>query len=205
VHGPDGATISIEEIGRIAHLRQEMLPPGIDPLLDVTVTYEPAVDTGLFTYATQAAVVAVDPDTGHVEILDYAVVEDCGTVVNPLVVDGQVVGGIAQGIGTALYEEIPYDDHGQPLATTLADYLLPGAPEIPAIKIGHMCTPTPHTEYGMKGMGEGGAISPPAAIANAIRDALLAMGAEINETPMTPPRVRAAVERALARRNQEAA
>ncbi|MDB5880418.1 MAG: xanthine dehydrogenase family protein molybdopterin-binding subunit [Ramlibacter sp.] len=205
VHGPGGATMVFEEIGRIAHLRQEMLPPGIDPLLDVTATYEPAVDTGLFTYATQAAVVAVDPDTGHVEILDYAVVEDCGTVVNPLVVDGQIVGGIAQGIGTALYEEIPYDEHGQPLATTLADYLLPGAPEVPAIKIGHMCTPTPHTEYGMKGMGEGGAISPPAAIANAIRDALLSMGAEINETPMTPPRVRAAVERALAKRSQEPA
>ncbi len=204
-HGPDGTVIGFEEIGRVAHLRQEMLPPGMDPLLDVTATYEPAVDTGVFTYATQAALVAVDPDTGHVEILDYAVVEDCGTVVNPLVVDGQIVGGIAQGIGTALYEEIRYDENGQPLATTLADYLLPGAPEIPAIRIGHMCTPTPHTEYGMKGMGEGGAISPPAAIANAIRDALLRIGAEINETPMTPPRVRAAVERALARRRQEPA
>jgi carbon-monoxide dehydrogenase large subunit len=204
-HGPNGATMGFEEIGRVAHLRQEMLPPGMDPLLDVTATYEPAVDTGVFTYATQAAVVAVDPDTGHVEILDYAVVEDCGTVVNPLIVDGQIVGGIAQGIGNALYEEIPYDENGQPLATTFADYLLPGAPEIPHIKIGHMCTPTPHTEYGMKGMGEGGAISPPAAIANAIRDALRPIGAEINETPMTPPRVRAAVERALARQRQEAA
>ena len=204
-HGPEGKAMGFEEIGRIAHLRQEMLPAGMDPLLDVTATYEPAVDTGMFTYATQAAVVAVDPDTGHVEILDYAVVEDCGTVVNPLVVDGQIVGGIAQGIGNALYEEIPYDENGQPLATTFADYLLPGAPEIPRIKIGHMCTPTPHTEYGMKGMGEGGAISPPAAIANAIRDALRPLGAEINETPMTPQRVRAAVERALAARKGEAA
>jgi carbon-monoxide dehydrogenase large subunit len=204
-HGPNGAVMGFEEIGRVAHLRQEMLPPGMDPLLDVTTTYEPAIDTGMFTYATQAAVVAVDPETGQVEILDYAVVEDCGTVVNPLIVDGQIVGGIAQGIGNALYEEIPYDENGQPLATTFADYLLPGAPEIPHIKIGHMCTPTPHTEYGMKGMGEGGAISPPAAIANAIRDALMPIGAEINETPMTPPRVRAAIERALARQQQEAA
>lgn len=204
-HAPDGSSMGFEEIGRVAHLRQEMLPPGMDPLLDVTATYEPAVDTGVFTYATQAAVVAVDPDTGHVEILDYAVVEDCGTVVNPLIVDGQIVGGIAQGIGNALYEEIPYDENGQPLATTFADYLMPGAPEIPHIKIDHMCTPTPHTEYGMKGMGEGGAISPPAAIANAIRDALRPIGAEINETPMTPQRVRAAVERALARQRQEAA
>src|SRR3954471_21928150 len=194
--GPQGS-ISFADIGRIAHLRQEKLPPGMEPLLEVTATYEPAVNTGVFTYATQVAVVAVDPDTGKVEILDYAVVEDCGTVVNPLIVDGQIVGGIAQGIGNALYEEIPYNENGQPLATPLADYLLPGAPEIPAIKIAHMATPTPHTEYGMKGMGEGGAISPPAVIANAIRDALLKIGAEVNETPMTPRRVRAAIEAAV--------
>ena len=199
VHGPEGS-LTFADIGRIAHLRQEQLPPGVEPLLEVTATYEPKVDKGVFTYATQAAVVAVDPDTGQVEILDYAVVEDCGTVVNPLIVDGQIVGGIAQGIGTALYEEIPFNEGGQPLATTLADYLLPGAPEIPAIRIGHMSTPTPHTEYGMKGMGEGGAISPPAAIANAIRDALLSIGAEVNETPMTPKRVRAAIEFALSRK-----
>lgn len=201
---PTGS-VDFAEIGRIAHLRQEALPPGVSPLLDFTTTYEPAVDTGVFTYATQAAVVAVDPDTGKVEILDYACVEDCGTVVNPLIVDGQIVGGIAQGIGTALYEEIPYDENGQPLATTLADYLMPGAPEIPFIKIGHLCTPTPHTEYGMKGMGEGGAISPPAAIANAIRDALKATGAELNETPMTPQRVRAAIVAAMAAKKKEGA
>ncbi|MDB5581150.1 MAG: xanthine dehydrogenase family protein molybdopterin-binding subunit [Bradyrhizobium sp.] len=198
VYGP-ASSMGFEEIGRIAHLRQEALPPGVEPLLDFTTTYEPAVDTGVFTFATQAAVVAVDIDTGKVEILDYACIEDCGTVVNPMIVDGQIIGGIAQGIGNALYEEIPYDAHGQPLATTLADYLLPGAPEIPAIKLGHMCTPTPHTEYGMKGMGEGGAIPPPAVIANAIRDALMYIGAELNETPMTPERVRGAVVAALAR------
>ena len=201
---PTGS-VDFAEIGRIAHLRQEALPPGVPPLLDFTTTYEPAVDTGVFTYATQAAVVAVDPDTGKVEILDYACIEDCGTVVNPLIVDGQIIGGIAQGIGTALYEEIPYDENGQPLATTLADYLLPGAPEIPFIKIGHMSTPTPHTEYGMKGMGEGGSISPPAAIANAIRDALKATGAELNETPMTPQRVRGAIVAAMAAAKKEGA
>jgi carbon-monoxide dehydrogenase large subunit len=202
VRGPKG-TLTFADIGRIGYLRQEALPPGVEPLLEVTATYAPKVDTGVFTYATQAAVVAVDPDTGHVEILDYAVVEDCGTVVNPLIVDGQIAGGIAQGIGTALYEEIPFNEAGQPLATTLGDYLLPGAPEIPAIKIGHMASPTPHTEYGMKGMGEGGAISPPAAIANAVRDALLKLGAEVNETPMTPRRVRAAIERALVKREEK--
>jgi carbon-monoxide dehydrogenase large subunit len=200
VHLADGRRVAFEEIGRIAHLRQEMLPAGVDPMLEVTTTYEPGIDTGLFTYATQAAVVAVDPLTGHVELVDYAVVEDCGTVINPLIVDGQIIGGVAQGIGTALYEEIPYSPEGQPLATTLADYLLPSASEIPAIKIAHMCTPTPHTEFGMKGMGEGGAIAPPAAIANAIRDALRAIDAEVNETPMTPQRVRAAIELAQAQR-----
>jgi len=117
-------------------------------------------------------------------------------MVNPMIVEAQIRGGVVQGIGTALYEEIPYDDAGQPLAGTLADYLLPGAAELPAIKIGHLHTPTPHTEYGMKGMGEGGAVAPPAAIANAVRDALAAMGAEINETPITPQRVMAAIKKA---------
>jgi carbon-monoxide dehydrogenase large subunit len=198
ISGPNGS-LRFNDIGRIAHLRQDGLPPGMDPILDFTTTYQPAIDTGVFCYATQAVVVAVDPDTGKVDLLDYAVVEDCGTMVNPLIVDGQIIGGVAQGIGTALFEEIPYDENGQPLATTFADYLLPGATDIPAIKIGHIVTPTPHTEYGMKGMGEGGAISPPAAIANAIRDAFLQIGAEINETPMTPKRVRYAIEEAMAK------
>jgi len=121
-------------------------------------------------------------------------------MVNPMIVEGQIRGGVVQGIGTALYEEIPYDEHGQPLAGTLADYLLPGAAELPAIKIGHLHTPATATEYGMKGMGEGGAVAPPAAIANAVRDALAAIGApngpELNETPLTPRRVRAAIGKA---------
>jgi carbon-monoxide dehydrogenase large subunit len=118
-------------------------------------------------------------------------------MVNPMLVEGQIRGGVVQGIGTALYEEIPYDETGQPLAGTLADYLLPGAAEMPAIKIGHLHTPTPHTEYGMKGMGEGGAVAPPAAIANAVRDALAAVGrAEVNETPITPRRIMAAIRKA---------
>lgn len=192
VAGPSG-TVRLEEIARIAHLRMEQLPDGVDPLLEVTATYEPAIDTGVFSYATHAAVVAVDPLTGLIEVLDYGVAEDCGTVVNPMIVDGQIRGGVVQGIGTALYEEIPYDDQGQPLAATFADYLMPGAAEMPAIKIAHLHTPTPYTEYGMKGMGEGGAIGPPAAIANAVRDALAGTGAELNETPMTPRRVLAAI------------
>ena len=192
VFGPRGS-VSFLEIGHAAYLRQERLPPELDPMVDVTATYEPATDTGVFCFSIHAAVVAIDAATGVIELLDYGVVEDCGTIVNPMIVKGQIAGGVAQGIGTALYEEIPYDAAGQPLATTFADYLMPGAPEIPHIRIAHMETPTPHTEYGMKGMGEGGAIAPPAAIANAVRDALADTGAELNETPMTPRRVLSAI------------
>ena len=119
-------------------------------------------------------------------------------MVNPIIVEGQIRGGVVQGIGTALHEEIPYDEHGQPLAATLLDYHLPAAFEVPPIKIGHLHTPATATEYGMKGMGEGGAVAPPAAIANAVRDALSALGAEINETPLTSQRVWAAIRGAQA-------
>jgi carbon-monoxide dehydrogenase large subunit len=192
VVGPSGS-ISIEEIARIAHLRMEALPEGVDPLLDVTTTYEPGTDKGVFSYATHGAVVAVDPRTGHIELLDFAVVEDCGTMINPLIVEGQIRGGVVQGIGTALYEELIFDEQGQPQVATLADYLLPGAAEMPAIKIDHLHTPSLYTEFGVKGLGEGGAIAPPAAIANAVRDALASIGAEVNETPITPSRVLAAI------------
>jgi carbon-monoxide dehydrogenase large subunit len=186
-------------VARVAHLRMEALPQGVEPLLTVTSTYQPGIDTGVYSYATHAAVVAVDPATGLIELLDFAVAEDCGTMINPMIVEGQVRGGVVQGIGTALYEEIPYDEQGQPLAGTLADYLVPGAAEMPAIKIVHLHTPTPYTEYGVKGMGEGGAIAPPAAIANAVRDALVSLGAEVNETPLTPRRVLAAIRQAQAK------
>ena len=161
-----------------------------------TATYEPADSGGVFAYGTHAVVVAVDPDSGVTELLDYVVSEDCGTMINPMIVDGQVQGGIAQGIGTALYEEIPYDEQGQPLATTFADYMVPCAPEIPTVRIEHLVTPALTTEYGVKGLGEGGAIAPPAAIANAVADAFADIGASFNETPLTPRRVSEAIERA---------
>src|SRR5207302_571258 len=146
-----------------------------------------------FSYAAHAALVEVDTEMGDVRILDYAVCEDGGVLINPMIVDGQVIGGVAQGIGTALYEEMPFDANGQPLATTLADYLLPGASEVPMLRIDHMETPSPYTEFGQKGIGEGGAIGPPAAIANAVNDALRPLGVEINQLPITPHRVLAAV------------
>ena len=185
VIGPQGRSVSIAEIAKVAYLRMDGLPAGVEPLLEATATYEPGISTGVFSYATHGAVVAVDPETGAIELLDFAVAEDCGTMVNPMIVEGQIRGGVVQGIGTALCEEIPYDKTGQPLAATLLDYHMPGAFELPPIKIGHLHHPATATEYGMKGMGEGGAVAPPAAIANAVRDALAALGAEVNETPLT--------------------
>jgi len=198
VHGPAGA-VPYAEIGRAAHVRQEMMPIGVDPVLEATATYEPEDSAGTFSYSAHAAVVAVDPATGAVELLDYGVAEDCGTMINPMIVDGQVLGGVVQGIGTALLEEIPFDAAGQPLATTFADYHMPCASEMPKIRIAHMVTPSEITEFGVKGMGEGGAIAPPAAIANAIADAFRAEGAFIDQTPVTPRRIIAALDAASAR------
>jgi carbon-monoxide dehydrogenase large subunit len=199
VHGPQGS-VTIGEIAKIAHLRMHELPPGVEPLLDATATYEPGISTGVFSYATHGAVVAVDAETGAVELLDFAVAEDCGTMVNPMLVEGQIRGGVVQGIGTALCEEIPYDENGQPLAASFLDYHVPGAFELPPIRIGHLHNPATATEYGMKGMGEGGAVAPPAAIANAVRDALASIGAEANETPLTSQRVMSAIRDAKGQR-----
>ena len=193
--GP-GSEVGFAQIGYAAYLHHEELPSGMDATLEASAVYEPGISTGFFCYSSQAAVVAVDPNTGTVEVLDYVVVEDCGTMVNPMIVKGQIIGGIAQGIGTALYEEIPYSEDGQPLATTFADYLMPGATEIPPIRIAHLTTPSEHSEYGVKGMGEGGAIAPPAVIANAVRDALAGLDVQINETPITPRRVVEAIHAA---------
>ena len=110
-------------------------------------------------------------------------------LVNPMIVDGQIYGGVAQGVGTALYEEMAFDADAQPLGSTLADYMLPGAGEVPSIEIDHMETPSPYTRFGVKGIGEGGAIAPPAAITNAINDALRPLGAELNVSPVTPRRI----------------
>ncbi|QQX88079.1 xanthine dehydrogenase family protein [Cupriavidus necator] len=190
------------DIGRIAdawYINPHLLPPDVDAQgLEVTMGFKPAVDTGSFTYATHAVAVEVDIDSGHVEILDYVVVEDCGTMINPMVVEGQTYGGVAQGIGTAMFEEMRYDGNGQPLASTLADYMLPGPTEIPSIRIHHFETPSPHTEFGAKGMGEGGAIAPPAAIFNAVNDALRDFGVELQETPLTPRKILEALDAAVA-------
>ena len=196
VRGPGGA-VTIREIANAWYRRPEQLPADVDVGgLEATVGYKPKVDTGAFTYATHAAVVAVDPATGGVDILDYVIVEDCGTMVNPMIVEGQATGGATQGIGTALYEESPYDENGQPLAATLADYLLPGSMDAPHFRVYHTETPSPYTDHGIKGVGEGSAIAPPAALVNAINDALRPLGAELGETPATPYRIVRAINAA---------
>jgi aerobic carbon-monoxide dehydrogenase large subunit len=193
VVGPNAA-VTIGEIARTWYLRPQDLPYGIHTGgLEATVGYRPERDSGTFSYATHAVVVAVDPEIGDVEILDYVIVEDGGKLINPMVVDGQIYGGLAQGIGTALYEEMPFDASGQPLASTFGDYLLPGPTEVPAPRVDHMETLSPYTVFGQKGLGEGGAIAPPAAIANAVNDALRGMAAEILQSPITPRRVLQAI------------
>jgi carbon-monoxide dehydrogenase large subunit len=189
VVGPNGS-VALSEIARTWYLKPQNLPPGVDMGgMEATLGYRPAPDSGTFSYAAHAALVAVDPEVGDVEILDYVIVEDGGKLVNPMIVEGQIFGGLAQGIGTALYEEMPFDAAGQPLASTFADYLLPGPTEVPAPRVDHMETLAPHTEFGVKGIGEGGAIAPPAAVTNAVNDALRSLGAEMLISPITPRRI----------------
>jgi carbon-monoxide dehydrogenase large subunit len=200
VFGPNGS-IGLSEIAYTWYRRPQDLPGDVEPGgLEVTTGYKPQRDSGTFSYAAHAVTVAVDPELGTVEILDYVIVEDGGVLVNPMIVDGQIYGGLAQGIGTALYEEMPFDMAGQPLATTLADYLLPGTTEVPEPRLDHLETPSPYTKFGVKGIGEGGAIAPPAAIANAVNDALRPLGVELLHSPISPRRV---VEAVLSARKAE--
>jgi carbon-monoxide dehydrogenase large subunit len=189
VRGPN-SSIGLPEIAHTWYRRPQDLPGDVDPGgLEATSGYKPKRDSGTFSYAAHAVTVAVDPDLGDVEILDYVIVEDGGVLVNPMIVDGQIFGGLAQGIGTALYEEMPFDKAGQPLATTLADYLLPGPTEVPEPRLDHIETPSPYTMFGVKGIGEGGAIAPPAAIGNAVNDALRPLGVEVLRSPISPRRL----------------
>ena len=189
--------MTLKEVAHVWYRQPQLLPPDVDTGgLEATLGYKPLQDTGTFSYACHAVAVAVDTELGAVEILDYVIVEDGGTLINPMVVDGQIFGGTAQGIGTALYEEMPFDLDGQPLASTLADYMLPGATEVPPVRVFHMETPSPLTFFGQNGIGEGGAIAPPAAIANAVNDALAPLGVEMLESPITPRRLLAALAKA---------
>jgi len=196
--GPAGS-LAVADIAFAWYKRPDKLPKDVDlGGLEAVVGFRPKVDSGVFSYASHAAIIAVDPELGGVEILDYVIVEDCGTLVNPMVVEGQTYGGAAQGIGTAMFEEVQYDANGQPNASTLADYMLPGPTEIPSFRIYHLESPSPYTEFGIKGMGEGGAIAPPAVIFNGVNDALKHLGVEVSQTPLTPRKLLEGIERAKA-------
>ncbi|HEY1261706.1 MAG TPA: molybdopterin cofactor-binding domain-containing protein, partial [Stellaceae bacterium] len=149
-----------------------------------TAYWQPATVT--WSYAVHAAIVEVDGDTGRVRIVDYAVAHDCGNVVNPMLVEGQIMGGAAQGLGGILGEAIVYDAEGQLLSGSLMDYPLPIAKDLPVPKIVHQHSPSPLNPLGVKGVGEGGAVAPPAAIANAVCDALAEFAVEVNTTPVRP-------------------
>ncbi|CAH1690389.1 Ald_Xan_dh_C domain-containing protein [Hyphomicrobiales bacterium] len=194
-----GREIGFDEIAHIAYLGLSRLPRDIEPGLEQLFNYRPSVETGAWSSGVDAARVEVDLDTGQVKLLDFVVGEDCGFVVNPMIADGQVIGGAAQGIGQALFEELRFDDTGQPTAVTLADYIMVGAAEMPHVDIIHQETLSSFTIFGAKGLGEGGAIAPPAAIANAVSDALRPLGITITEVPIHPEKLWAAIDAAEAK------
>ena len=185
VAGTDRA-VSFREVARAVYAEIGRLPPDARGELAATKTYDPVF--GTTTSATHIAAVEIDPHTLEIRVERFVVAEDCGRLVNPLIVDGQVHGGVAQGIGAALYEEIVYD-MGQLHTASLVDYLVPSACEIPPLEVVHLETESPTTLGGFRGMGEGGTIGAPAAIANAVADALAPLGIAIEELPVTPERL----------------
>ncbi len=191
VSGTDSG-IGVAALARSSYHSSHRLGPGVTPGLSAVATYDPA---GTFSNACHAAVVEVDPETGGVTVERFVVVEDAGVLINPMIVDGQLHGGVTQGIAGALYEEIVYDEDGNILTTSLMDYLPPTMAEIPEIETHHLVTVSDASITGAKGLGEGGTIGAPAAIINAISDALRPLGVEVNETPATPSRLRSLIRK----------
>ena len=188
IRGLPQRSISFSELARAAVPGwASKLPVGLEPGLEATFYFVPKTVT--WANAAHVAVIEVDIETGKIKLLDYVVAHDAGNLINPLLVEGQIHGGVAQGIGAALYEEISYDQSGQLLSGSFMNYLLPGSMEVPKIKTVHLESPSPLNPLGIKGLGEGGAIAPPAAIANALADALLPFATQVNEIPLSPDRV----------------
>jgi aerobic carbon-monoxide dehydrogenase large subunit len=183
VGSPDRA-VTMADIGRAAYIRAIELPDDVDPGLEEIAVFDPP--NNAWPYGMNIAVVEVDVETGKVSFLDYLYVHDCGTIINPMVVDGQIQGAVAQGIGEALFEELPYREDGQPLFGSFMDYLLPSAADIPRLVLEHQHNPSPIIPGGMKGIGEAGAIGSPAAVVSAIEDALEPFGVRLTRMPVTP-------------------
>ena len=196
VTDPDGTSrMALSDVGRIGYFRGDTLPPDFQPELMATRHYMPREYPFAFTNGAQASLVEVDPETGFVTLLRHWVVEDCGTILNPMLVDEQIRGGVVQGLGAALLEECVYDEHAQLQTGTMADYLVPMADGMPDIVVAHIETPTATSMLGAKGAGEAGTAGAPAAVMNAINDALAPLGARVTQQPFTPERILRALGR----------
>ncbi|MDH3681131.1 MAG: xanthine dehydrogenase family protein molybdopterin-binding subunit [Acidimicrobiia bacterium] len=195
IHTADAPAVgvTVADVCTAAFLEPHRLPPGVEPGLEATRFYDPI--TGTFAAGAQVAVVEVDVETGMIELHRLVVVEDTGRMINPMIVEGQIEGAVAQGIGGTLYEHLIYDDRGQLLTSSLMDYLLPSSTDIPPIEVGHVADPADNLN-GVRGVGEGGTLGPYAAIANAVCDALSPLGVTIDALPLSPSRVRAAIRTA---------
>ena len=187
--------IELRELARIVYFRPDTLPPGIQPELMATRHYVPRNYPFAFTNGIQASWLEVDTDTGFVKLLRHWVVEDCGTIINPQLVDEQIRGGVVQGLGAALFEKCIYDERGQLTNANMADYLVPMSGEMPDIDVGHVVSPTAEGELGAKGAGEAGTAGAAACVANAVSDALAPFGAVITEIPLTPQVILTALKR----------
>jgi len=193
VKGDALAALPFSSIAELALVGHDLLPPGMEPGLEVSHRFKPLPIT--FCNACHMCTVEVDRESGLVKILRYVVSEDCGVMINPKIVEGQIFGGVLQGIGGVLYEHAAYDDAGNPLASTFVDYLVPTAAEAPVIECAHIASGAANP-LGVKGVGEGGAVASPAAVFNAVADALAPLGVELRSTPLGPGQILAAIEAA---------
>jgi carbon-monoxide dehydrogenase large subunit len=201
-------TVSLQEVARTAYFSIFRLPEGMEPGLEITFHYrDPNIEFhpdergrvamfSSFPYDAEVAVVEVDIESGSLKILKFVSVHDCGNMLNPLIVRGQHLGALAHGFGGALYEELPYDENGQPLATSFKDYFLPTVMEMPELTLDHLVTPNPFTPGGFKGAGETGTVGPPAVLANAVEDALRPLGVQIRKVPLSPSYLWSLIEQA---------
>src|SRR2546422_7247402 len=205
-----GLSYSVKDLAGRAHWNTESLPDGMEPGLQASAVFgftdARAVDendcvnsSNTYGFIAEVMAVEVDPDTAAITILRYATVHDAGTIINPMIAEGQIYGSALHGLGGALYEELAYDEHGQFLTGTFMDYLVPTASEAPVIDIAHIVSPSPLTPLGSKGLGESSSMTVPAVIANAVSDALSPLGIKINELPMTPSKLWKAIDRARRR------
>jgi len=198
VRGTPSKSITLREIAEVAYVHSDTLPPDVRSGLEATVRFRPE-RFPTWSNATHACVVEIDPETWLPEVKRYIVSEDCGNMINPTVVEGQIAGGVVQGLGGVLLEDFVYDADGTPLTSTFMDYLLPTAAEVPDLEIGHIMSESTTNPGGFKGLGEGGAIGSHAAVANAVADAIAHLGVKVTKTPLGPDDIFALVQAARPR------